>query len=127
MTFLEQFPPFPVCCMCISLRTGSILTALYFILESVAQIVGKAIYLSYENPDNDGKCRFCCKMVASWNAWRAFRWRHLVTQNNVFVYISSGYVFWTLLGQIAFWHVAQIILAVILLLGSIRVSDKLMF
>lgn len=34
----------------------------------------------------------------------------------------SGYVFWTLLSQIAFWHVAQIILAIILLLGSFRVS-----
>lgn len=55
MSFLEQFPPFAVCCLCINLRVGCILTAIYFILESVLQIVGKAIYLSYENPDNEGK------------------------------------------------------------------------
>uniref|UniRef100_A0A336MFX2 CSON000519 protein n=1 Tax=Culicoides sonorensis TaxID=179676 RepID=A0A336MFX2_CULSO len=84
MTFLEQFPPIGACCLCINLRIGSVLTAIYFILESIGQIVGKAIFLSYDNPDND------------------------------------GYVFWTLVGQIVFWHAAQIILAVILLLGSLR-------
>ncbi|XP_063706010.1 uncharacterized protein LOC134835084 [Culicoides brevitarsis] len=84
MTFLEQFPPFQVCCLCINLRTGCIFTAIYFILESIGQIVGKAVYLTYDNRDND------------------------------------GYVFWTLLSQIAFWHIVQILLGAILFLGAIR-------
>lgn len=55
MTFLEQFPPFLMCCLCINLRTGCILTAIYFILESICQIIGKAVYLAYDNPYHDGK------------------------------------------------------------------------
>lgn len=151
MTFLEQFPPFPVCCLCINLRTGCILTAIYFILESIAQIVGKAYYLSYANPDNDGEClcnlnvkhvRFTtlyyyfdddtrvhwCNIDEWKKKWVTYgaHWDGdtLSLSNNIYFYLRLiGYVFWTLLGQIAFWHVAQIILAVILLLGSMRVSN----
>lgn len=56
MGFLEQFPPLSACCLCLSdLRLGCILTAIYLILETTSQIVGKCIYLIYDNPDNDGK------------------------------------------------------------------------